>query len=162
MRNSINVHDWLWLCSRETLLHSNGFLWRANQPLYCAQDVSFWGWISGSRAGTRWPMWAFGTLNAAEQASKWPVVYPGTHMTLLFGDLMYKLWYVCEFSKLIWCFRWEMNMWWASLCMFFLLRHKARKPSHQLRWRPQIMWLRWVRLSNTNTVGAVRKVAEQS
>lgn len=107
MRNSINVHDWLWLCSRETLLHSNGFLWRANQPLYCAQDVSFWGWISGSRAGTRWPMWAFGTLNAAEQASKWPVVYPGTHMTLLFGDLMYKLWYVCEFSKLIWCFRWD-------------------------------------------------------
>lgn len=123
---------------------------------------AFWGWISGSRAGTRWPMWAFGTLNAAEQASKWPVVYPGTHMTLLFGDLMYKLWYVCEFSKLIWCFRWEMNMCWAGLCVFSLLRHKARKPSHQLRWRPQIMWLRWVRLSNTNTVGAVRKVAEQS
>lgn len=45
----------------------------------------------------------FGTVNATEQASKWPVVNLGTHMTLAPRDLMYKLWYVltiCEVSQL--------------------------------------------------------------
>lgn len=141
-------------------------------------------------------MWAFGTIDAKAQASKWPVVNPGSHMTVLSRDLMYNLWYVfaiCVFSPLEFDFlyfyclmlfakmlqteknlilqwdRWKRGGMNDSsdevmmcLCVFFFLRYKTRKSSHQLWWRPQVMWLWWAHPSNTHTVRAVRKVAKHS
>lgn len=46
------------------------------------------------------------------------------------------------------------------LLVVLLLRHKAWKPSHQLWWCSEIMWLWWVNPPNTDTVRA-RQEANQ-
>lgn len=46
--------------------------------------------------------------------------------------------------------------------LFFFFRHKARKPSHQLRWRPEALWLWWAPLLNPHAVRAAKRAAKQS
>lgn len=55
--------------------------------------------------------------------------------------------------------RWRCHddAYWFFFFFFFLLRHKARKSPHQLRWRPQVMWLWWAHPSFARAVRAVRR-----
>lgn len=44
-----------------------------------------------------------------------------------------------------------------SPSVFFISRHKARKPSHQLRWRPQAVWFWWEPPLNPHVLRAKKK-----